>query len=172
MLKKIVVMFVFTPFWMCFGLDVKVNVFQETINKQALALNLKESLEQIRTESREADLFIRKYFDKEEFVSDHFEIEIVERVDKAATYVASRLYEKGRENPTDTEILERALLFIGRENGVNGIDSCSEATMNSVASLRSDIENLLSLRKKYNMSVNGPEFQAFLEGLKNILSND
>lgn len=170
MLNKLwIVVFVFSPLFVCFGSETTIDIFQKTINEQALAPNLRVRLEEIRKESKEADLFIRKYFDKEAFISDHFETEVVDKVEKAAAYVAGRLYEEGRRNPTDTELLKRALLFAGKEGGADGIDSRSEATMNSIASLRSDIERLLDLRTKYNTSVNGPNFQAFLEGLAEIL---
>lgn len=161
--------FLFISFFTCFGSDTTIDIFQKTINEQAISPNLQEKLEEIREKSKEADLFIKKYFDKEEAAKDYFEDEIVEKVEKAAAYVASRLYEEGMKNPTDTATLERALLFTGKNGGAAHFDSRSEATMNSIASLRSDIENLLNLRIKYNTSVNGPKFQAFLTGLESIL---
>lgn len=168
MLKEILVAFMFVPF-LSFGLDVPVDIFQKTINEKAVEEDLRERLTEIRNESREADLFIRKYFEKEELASDRFESGIVEKVEKAAAYVTSRLYEKGLKSPTDTETLKRALIFAGKGDGANGIDNNSEATLNSLASIRCDIENLLKLRTNYDTHVNGPEFKDFLNEFERVL---
>jgi len=142
------------------------DIFQSTIIKYASSSNLKTELKKIRSTSKEADLFVRKYYEEEETASDDFEMDIAKRVELAAEYVASRLYEKGRKNSTDTKLLEEALFFVGkRKTKVNP----SESGMNTIASLRGKIQNLYDLRVRYNNSIKSSEFQGFLKGLSEIL---
>ena len=141
------------------------DVFQSAIRKYASSSNLRTKLEKIRSTSKEADLFVRKYYEKEDNASNDFEIHISERVEKAAVYVASRLYEKGRKDPTDTKLLEEALFFVKTRS--DSFDNHSEST--TIVSFRDKIQNLYNLRMNYNDSINSREYQEFLIGLRDVL---
>ena len=170
MLKRLFVVFggVLLGF-ACLSMEMG-DIFQSTVSKHASSSSLRTELEKIRHKSKEAELFVRKYYEKDDDASDNFEIQTLERVEKAAGYVASRLYEKGRKDPTNTELLEKALSFVKKgRTKIDSFDNRSESGMNTIASLRDEIQNLYNLRKNYNDSIDSQEFQGFLKGLSDVL---
>ena len=52
---------------------------------------------------------------------------------------------------------------------IDSFDNRSESGMNTIASLRDEIQNLYNLRKNYNDSIDSQEFQGFLKGLSDVL---
>lgn len=79
----------------------------QTIKSYATQPALQAHLDLIRATSKEADLFIKKYYENCELATVGFEYEVVEKVENAADLMGRCFYEEAQEKPTDTKLLDK-----------------------------------------------------------------
>ena len=123
------------------------NEFLAIIDNYGTDDKLQEKLIAIRAESKEADFFLRKFYEKNE--KEECNQSVRDNVKLAADRIGRRYYEKAIKDYTNVDYLRKALRFLGEDGGCD-MDDTSEH--NSREALISAAKNLLTLRERYNQA--------------------
>lgn len=127
---------------------MQLEEFFSVIDKYGTDDILQEKLTAIRSESKEADFFLRKFYEGDSR-QDGFSQSVRDNVKRAADHVGRRYYEEAIKDCTNVELLRKALEFLCEDSG-HSMDDTSES--NSQGSLISAAKNLLMLRQNYNQA--------------------
>lgn len=150
---------------------IKTDDFSEAISTYAKDTEALEArLEELKNSSKEADLFLKKYYEAEQSTSMAFEPATIQRVNEAADYIGRVCYEKGYAESTDTAFLEKAIQFMNKSGNGAGFDNVSEAVMHNSDLLIEDAKHLLEMRTDYNKT-SLEVFKKLSESLDKIINN-